>query len=127
MKKRDIRYGIDACNYCKMIIVDNKFAAETVSRKGKVLVYDAAECMLNMMNSMDESTIELMYVTDYLTPGSLIDATQAYYIISENVPSPMGDNISAYSELEEAHSMMNRKGGKQIHWEELHHQYVNID
>ncbi|MCC6725443.1 MAG: hypothetical protein IT258_13125, partial [Saprospiraceae bacterium] len=36
-----ISFGEDMCAHCKMTIVDEQFAAEAVSQKGKVYKFDA--------------------------------------------------------------------------------------
>ena len=44
---KPIDYGSDGCHFCKMTIVDKVHAAEIVTKKGKVYMFDATECMIN--------------------------------------------------------------------------------
>ncbi len=46
VEESPINYGKDACNFCKMNIVDKQHAAEIVTSKGKPFKYDAIECMV---------------------------------------------------------------------------------
>ena len=95
IKPQPINFGEDACHFCKMTIVDKQHAAQIVTKKGKAYKFDAVECMLNHLEDIDTTEIELFLVTDYLDPGFLIDATSSHYIISENIPSPMGEFLSS--------------------------------
>ena len=44
----------------------------------------------------DASEVELYLTNNYTEPEVLIDATKAIFLISENVPSPMGAFLSAF-------------------------------
>ena len=114
-----IDYGQDGCHFCKMTIVDKVHAAEVVTHKGKIYKFDATECMLNFMNEFDTSQIKLYLSNDYTKPESLIDATQATFLISENIPSPMGAFLSAFENASDAQSTQAKKGGELYTWEEL--------
>jgi copper chaperone NosL len=114
-----IEYGVDGCHFCKMTIVDKFHAAEVVTKKGKVYKFDATECMINFMKEFDNSDIELYLSNNFLEAESLIDATQATFIISENIPSPMGAFLSALETREEAEKIKAEKGGTLYNWNEL--------
>lgn len=114
-----IEYGIDGCHFCKMTIVDKVHAAEVVTHKGKVYKFDATECMINFRKEFDSSEIKLYLSNNYTEAETLIDATQATFLISENVPSPMGAFLSAFKNKEDAEKVKNEKGGKLYNWDEL--------
>jgi len=114
-----INYGTDGCQFCKMTIVDKIHAAEIVTKKGKVYKFDATECMINFLKDFDVTEIKL-YLTNYYTePETLIDATQATFLISKNIPSPMGAFLSAFKNKEDALKIQAEKGGTIYNWEEL--------
>ncbi len=119
VEKSDILYGSDACYFCKMNIVDNQHAAEIVTNKGKAVKYDAIECMLADIKKRNDEEIGLFLMTDYSSPGNLVDATSAYYLISENLPSPMGANLSGFADRDSAERMKDNRGGKIYSWTEL--------
>lgn len=123
VEKRDIKYGTDVCQFCKMIIVDNQFASEMITVKGKIYVYDSIECLLNARAIVDGKSIALYYVSDFSNPGKLIDATQSFYIQSENIPSPMGENIAAFEKEDSAVNIQSEKGGVIFDWVELKKKY----
>jgi copper chaperone NosL len=104
-----------------MTIVENKFGAEIISTKGKVYKFDAVECMINFVNKgkMNQSDVESYWAVDYNSPGTLINASSAYYLISQNIPSPMGANLSTYTSKTNAETKKNVSGGEVFNWSEL--------
>src|SRR5690554_3680404 len=91
-----IEFGVDACHYCDMTIVDKQHASQLVSAKGKAFKYDAIECMVHsLQEEMTNTEIALYLVSDFDTPGELVDAASATYLVSEKIQSPMGANLSA--------------------------------
>ena len=116
---KPIEYGQDACHFCKMTIVDKIHAAEVVTAKGKVYKFDATECMINFMDEFDTSTIALYLSNNFTNPEELIDATQATFLISKNVPSPMGAFLSAFKNKVDAEKIQSEKGGELYSWEKL--------
>ncbi len=118
-KPKAIEYGVDGCHFCKMTIVDKLHAAEIVTKKGKVYKFDATECMINFIGEFDTSAIALYLSNNYTEPEALIDATQATFLISENIPSPMGAFLSAFKNKEDAINAQEEKDGNLYTWEEL--------
>ena len=116
---KPIDYGNDGCHFCKMTIVDKVHAAEIVTKKGKVYKFDASECMVRFMDDFDTSQIELYLVNNYTEPETLIDATKATFLISRNIPSPMGAFLSAFKNKTDAEKFQSEKGGKTFTWENL--------
>jgi len=114
-----INYGSDGCDFCKMTIVDKVHAAEIVTKKGKVYKFDATECMINFMDEFDTSEIQLYLSNNYTEPEALIDATKATFLISENIPSPMGAFLSAFKNKVDAEKFQTEKGGELYTWETL--------
>ncbi len=119
VKPEPINYGEDGCHFCKMTIVDKLHAAEVVTNKGKIYKFDATECMINFTDEFDTSTIKLYLSNNYTEPEALIDATKATFLISKNVPSPMGAFLSAFKNKEDAVKVQTEKGGEIYNWEEL--------
>jgi copper chaperone NosL len=114
-----IEYGSDGCYFCKMTIVDKTHGAEIVTNKGKVYKFDAAECMINSLDEFEAEEIALYLTNIYSEPETLIDATRSTFLISENVPSPMGAFLTAFKSEKDAVEIMNSKGGTIYNWEEI--------
>lgn len=102
-----------------MTIVDKQHAAEIVTHKGKVYKFDSSECMVNFLDEFDVSTVKLFLSNDFSEPETLIDATQATFLISEQIPSPMGANLSAFKDRQVAINTQKEKGGSLYSWDEL--------
>ncbi len=116
---KPINYGSDGCHFCSMTIVDKQHAAEVVTKKGKAFKFDAVECMMNHLKDVDTTTIGLFLVNDFQAPGELIDAKEATFLISRNIPSPMGEYLSAFHSKEGAESVKAENEGKLYTWDEL--------
>lgn len=116
---KGLAYGSDGCHNCSMTIVDKQHAAQFMTTKGKTFSFDATECMLNHLKDVDMETIEILLVNDYNDPGELIDATKASYLISKNIPSPMGEFLTAFASLEEAKTVQAEQLGDLFTWEKL--------
>lgn len=114
---KPIDYGADACYYCKMTIVDRQHAAEAVSSKGKVFMFDAIECMVPYLALEGENNYPVLVVNDYLRPGEWTDARSAAYLISRNLPSPMGAFLTGFADKAAAESVQKEKGGDVYDWE----------
>lgn len=113
-----IHYGSDACSFCQMTIVDRQHAAQIVTQKGKSYKYDAIECMLRDYQDWNRPNVAHFLVADYTAPGILTDATNAYYLVSQDIPSPMGEFLTAFSS-EEARRIHLDSSGIVLRWEGL--------
>lgn len=117
-----INYGQDACEHCKMTIMDQKFGAEIVTRKGKILKFDAAECMVEYINSYPQN-IDLagdrFLTTDYAKPGTLIQAENSFFLKDKAYQSPMGGNLASFSSRQLAENNLQSADGKILNWQEL--------
>lgn len=107
------------CHFCKMTIVDQQHAAEVVTDKGKVYMFDAIECMANYIEKERTTNFAFLLVNDFDTPKSLIDATTSYYLISPNLPSPMGAFLTAFEHKNSAINMQKIKSGELFNWDDL--------
>ena len=119
VQPQKIEYGKDACHFCRMNIVDQQHAAQLVTKKGKAFKFDATECMINYLKEADAEEVALLLVADYNNPRNLIDANLATFIISENIPSPMGEFLTAVSTKEEALTLKKTKEGDIYTWDKL--------
>ncbi|WP_297794519.1 nitrous oxide reductase accessory protein NosL [uncultured Eudoraea sp.] len=116
---KPINYGSDGCHFCSMTIVDKQHAAQIVTKKGKAFKFDAVECMMNHLRDLDMASVELFMVNDFQAPGELIDAKKATFLISKEIPSPMGEYLSAFSSSVEAEQIEAENSGKLYSWDEL--------
>lgn len=117
-----IRYGEDACAECNMIISDPRYAAgyayEISAGRYESLAFDDIGDLLVHWTKMPEQKIVAWYVHDYATEEWL-DATTAYYVVSDQIHSPMGHGIAAHASRSAAEQMALEKGGQVFDWSGL--------
>lgn len=119
VESQRIEYGKDQCDFCSMNIVDEIHAAQYVTKKGKQFKFDAIECMVNNLSAKNEEEIAILLVANFDKPGEMIDAKTAAYLISSNIKSPMGANLSAVSTSEKAEELQQKYTGEIYNWETL--------
>ena len=119
VEPQSIEYGKDQCSFCKMNVVDKTHAAQYVTSKGKQFKFDAIECMVNDLNEKYEDDIAILLVANYGNPGEMIDAITATFLISKEIKSPMGANLSAFSSSNKAEELQQKHGGTIYSWETL--------
>lgn len=115
-----INYGMDGCHFCDMTIVDRSHASQVVTSKGKAYKYDAIECMVHsLQDELKDTEIALYLVVDFNQPGEFIDATKAAFLVSENIQSPMGENLSAFLNQEQGKIAQDKHTGDLYSWEAI--------
>ncbi len=114
-----IEYGADKCDFCRMTIVDQQHAAELVTTKGKVFKFDAIECMIQYAEGEKETAFAFQMVNDFMRPGELVVAETCHFLISRRLPSPMGANLTAFTNQTDAAQMQQERGGQVFDWEEV--------
>ncbi len=119
VKPEKIVFGKDACHYCKMNIVEKNHAAQLVTKKGKQYKYDAAECLLNDLKNKDVENAAFILVSDFYTPEKLVNATEAIFLISDSVQSPMGANLATFKDKTVALNFVKNNNGSLYSWTEI--------
>jgi copper chaperone NosL len=116
-----INFGTDECNHCRMTIMDETHGAELVTDKGKVFKYDATECMISDINegNINKGGSSLLFVIDTSEPKTFIPANEAYYLISEELKSPMSAGLSAFKDENTAKDFQNKYGGNIYRWDQV--------
>lgn len=122
---KPIDYGVEKCSHCRMSVVDQRFACELVTTKGKSYTFDAVECMIQYLDTEveDKSSIAILATNSLDKPGLLSDATSLTYLVSENMPSPMGAYINPFSDKNNALDNQKKNGGVLFSWPELFQQF----
>ena len=117
IKPVSINYGTDVCHYCSMSIVDRGHASQFITEKGKPFKFDSIECLYRELEEKGSQSDLMIVVADLANPGNLINVEDAYFLISEEIPSPMGANLSAFSD---SLSVLEYGGdGKVYRWKNL--------
>ncbi len=128
VSERPIVYGTDECDYCKMIIMDHRYGSELVTSKGKIYTFDAAECLVNFLHNNEAiaSSASFLLVTPYTDPNSLFDARAASFLVSKQMPSPMGAYLTAFKDRETALEFQSTNGGNIYTWDEIYKNLKSI-
>lgn len=116
-KPEPIRYGVDACNFCRMTIVDPKWGAEIITDKGKIFKFDVVECMIAYYYTMiDTNKVRSMFTIDFTSPGSFLEAKQAKFIRTLQFPSPMGLNVISLKTYADTTKMGLKSNYEMLDW-----------
>lgn len=114
-----IRYGRDRCDQCGMIISEARFAAAYLTRHGQWRFFDDLGDMLAYHSAHGED-VAVFWVHDYETDRWL-KATEAFFVKSSELPTPMGHGIVAVGSRERAEELASRVQGQVLTFTELLH------
>ena len=116
-----IKYGTDQCEYCKMTIMDKRFAGEIATTKGKAYKFDDVRCVVDFLNAgtVKQDNIEGTYLTTYDGANEFVRVEEAHFTKAENLRSPMGGNIAAFKDAAARDKVMNEMKGRTITWGEI--------
>ena len=116
-----LNFGKDICYSCKMTLVDKKFGAELVTKKGKVYKFDDLNCMLGFYHSGFEETKNFQHhlVIDYSRPGTLVEAKDAFYLKSSALRTPMTSEVASFASKQSLDSVKRQTKGVYLVWGEI--------
>ncbi len=114
-----ISYGKDACDHCRMTIMDSKFGAELVTAKGKVFKFDDVNCMINFGAKLPGGLEEAAHVlvADMDQPFTLVPVQEACFVRADAVRSPMGSRVAAFASGTTCAENMTAWKGDQLDWQ----------
>lgn len=108
--------GADECAQCRMMITDARFGGEVVSRTGRVLTFDAIECLAAYVATADTNALRGVWVSDFEHPGTWLSASTAVYIEGAAIGSPMGRSLLALAPGVAPERAVARYGGRARDW-----------
>ncbi len=111
-----IKVGSDNCSYCKMIIVDNRYGAEIITKKGKIFKFDELKCLQSAIidGSIEVNKIEEFYFTDFCATHKLVKKEHCFLLKSKTLKAPMGGNTAVFSSKDSLLFYTKKLGGEQI-------------
>lgn len=111
----------DNCDFCQMTIGDARFGAEIVTQKGKAFKFDDMHCIMAYINSgvIDQKDIKDIYLVDFSGTHELKNRNEMNLLKSDNLHSPMGGNIAAFSSKDSLNRVNNTFKGDEIQWENI--------
>jgi len=122
-KAEKINLGKDQCAECKMTIVDPKFGAEIVTKKGKMYKFDDTHCIAVFLErrGVELSNIHQTLFVQYNAPGEFVKVKSAEFVVSSQFKSPMGGNAAAFKNATEANKKSAEiEGSRVTNWATLY-------
>ena len=113
----------DVCQTCRMLITDQRFAAECVMKKGRAKKFDDPICLIRYFDMAKtlglakREDVAAYYVKDYDTKEWL-DATKAYFV-KANVVTVMGYGVVSFKSKEKADQFTAEYKGTLLKFEDL--------
>ena len=115
-----IEYGKDPCAHCRMTIVDDRYASELVTGKGRAYKFDDVICMKQFIAAQLPDDQALIFVEDYSKQvAGVIDAKTAIYLQHELFSSPMNGNYAAFASEADAAPLVDSLKIRATKWEDL--------
>lgn len=114
-----IRYGSDACVFCKMTLSDQRFGAELITKKGKVFKFDDLNCLGSYLHSgvVEQPETAQLVAVDFAIKGQFVPIEQAFFLQHEAIKSPMRSDIAAFSTRDDREKIKTLLGGgKEMDW-----------
>ena len=121
-KAEKINLGKDQCAECKMTIVDPKFGAEILTKKGKAYKFDDTHCIAAFLErrGVELNNIYHVFFVDYNGNNELVDVDSAEFVVSSRLKSPMG-GAAAFRNLAEAKKKSAEIAGSRVtNWATLY-------
>ena len=118
---RALALGIDECAQCRMMITDARFGGEVVTRTGRVMTFDALECLAAYVAQTDPRSVHAIWVSDFEHPGTWLPAERAMYVAGASIGSPMGRALLAVAPAVSSGDAMRRYGGRAQVWDDVLH------
>lgn len=119
-KPQPINYGKDACDFCKMTIMDKKFASVIVTSKGKNFHFDDMHCMISYLGE-NKSKVEnaTVYVNDFTGGQNYLKASESYFVKDPELKTPMNGQIAAFPSELLAKEYISRHGGTLLNYSQI--------
>jgi copper chaperone NosL len=116
-----ISFGKDACHFCKMVISDQRFGAEVITDKNKIYKFDDVHCVVSFMKSgaVPSTGIASVYLVDFAEKGKLVKAEESFLLQAEQLRSPMGGNVAAFTVADSMKKFQQQISGAAVNWQDL--------
>jgi copper chaperone NosL len=118
-----ISIGKDSCSECRMTIVDPKFGAEILTKKGRAYKFDDVHCLATFLKNMsvELSEIDQTLFVDYNAPHEFVQIKNVEFVVSSLLKSPMGGNAAAFKNKAGAEKRAaDMEGSKTTNWATLY-------
>ena len=112
-----IHYGEDICEFCGMIISEERYAAGYITRDGEARIFDDLAGMFqNQLQKQDD--VLAFFVHDYADPH-WIRAETALYVLAKDLPTPMLSGLVAAGSADKAEALAAEFNGQVLTFDEV--------
>lgn len=124
-----IYFGQHECDVCRMIISDDRYAAALVhvDDRGRFMsmAFDDIGCLLELEQEQEGQTLQIVarYVTDAET-GQWLDASDATYLHSKSLRTPMAYYLAALPDRNRAAAMQQEHPGDILTFEQVRQRHA---
>lgn len=117
----EIHLGEDACQFCQMIISDERYAAGYLTAAGDEFIFDDIGDMFKH-HQQQPAAVTAFFVHDH-NEHTWIRAETAVYVLSPDLPTPMLSGLAAFAGEAEASRFAAEAGGDSFTFDELLERY----
>ena len=116
-----VAYGTAECDHCHMTLADPPFAAELVTTRRKVYVFDDPGCLAAFVaeGTVAPADVHSLWVSDFLAPGPMLPVEQATFLRSDSVRTPMNTHVVALRPGARADSLRAAWNGEFLTWPDV--------
>jgi copper chaperone NosL len=107
----DVRYGVDACDRCQMIINEARHAAAYVTAAGEVRRFDDIGCLVEHRAATPEQVASVWL---HGQDGAWVEGARATVVRAPDVITPMGSGLLAFADENEARAFASQRGGEVV-------------
>jgi copper chaperone NosL len=116
---RAIKEETDRCAACNMLVRDDRYAAQIITKDGQAFKFDDIGCLYEWMAENGTESIGAAYVRDYRSEA-WIRREKAYYVYDPSFQTPMAHGVLSFETETDARSFIREQGkGKLMSAEDL--------
>ena len=101
-----------------MAITDARFGGEARTATGRLLTFDAVECLAGYVAEHGADSLSDVWVADFAT-GTLTRASDAWFVLGGSVDSPMGREVSSFAPTTTPTVLREQYHGEVLSWTQL--------
>jgi copper chaperone NosL len=104
-----------------MTLAAPRYAAELVTRTGKVLVFDDIGCLVAFLatGEMAPGAVHSTWAHDLASPGEWVRTGDLSFVRSDAFHTPMGSGLVALARPQTGDSLRAALGGEQLDWAQV--------
>ena len=109
----------DMCSFCRMSILEKRYAAELIDSEGQAFKFDDLGCLANFIKQQRNSApIQAAFVMDF-DSREWREAASASYVRSAEFKTPMNGGIAAFKDQASAREAVVKYHGTMLSFTEL--------